>query len=297
MNARRLARARTPIAREITVKRTKVPGLARLGATLALAIGLSEGCTGKTDDDGGANATHAASATYVLVHGAWMGAWAWDGVAPGLRAAGANVVVVELPAHGADMTPLSGATFASYVAAVSSAIDSTSGPVTLVGHSLAGMVITQVAENMPDRVAKLVYLAAYLPQDGQALFDLAKTDTDSHLLANADFDVTTGLASIPTADLQDDFLADGTAAEVAELQAHYRSEPLAPLVTPVHTTAANWGHVPKVYLYTEQDHAVSYALQQRMTAGVRLSATRMFDTSHSPFLSNPAEVVSTLSSL
>ncbi len=277
----------------------------RLGAALALALGVSVGC-GNSDDDAGAPAADAGtadgaaatvSAPYVLVHGAWMGAWAWNDVAPELRAAGANVIVVELPAHGADMTSLADATFASYVSTVSAAIAGTTGPVTLVGHSLAGMIITQVAENMPDRIGKLVYLAAYLPQDGQSLFDLAMTDTDSHLLANADFDMTTGLASIPMADLQDDFLADGTPAEVATLQANYRDEPLGPLVTPIHTTAASWGSVPKVYIYTEEDHAVSPSLQQRMTASVSLASTAMLDTSHSPFLSQSEEVVSTLAGL
>jgi pimeloyl-ACP methyl ester carboxylesterase len=232
--------------------------------------------------------------TFVLVHGSWMGAWCWDDVAAGLRAKGETVVTVELPAHGADTTPLPGATLDAYVAKVGAAVDAAEGPVILVGHSMAGMVVTQVAENKTDKIAKLVYLAAYLPKDGQTLFDLAMTDADSHSGMNVVLDMTDGLAKIPSDDLQDDFLADGSPAELATLQAHYRDEPLAPFVTPVHTTVANWGRLPKVYVYTKEDHAVSYTLQQRMTAGVTFVSTATLDTSHAPFLSQPALVTSTL---
>ena len=235
--------------------------------------------------------------TYVLVHGAWMGAWAWDDVAAGLRAGGATVEAVELPGHGADTTPLSGATMDAYVAKVGAAVDAAGKPVILVGHSMAGMVITQVAELKADSIAKLVYLAAYLPKDGQKLLDLALEDADSHSGRNANIDEKNGIADIPNESLQDDFLADGSPAAVAKLKASYRPEPLAGFVAPVKTTAANWGRVMKVYIYTKQDHAVSYALQQRMTAGITLSSTVTLDTSHSPFLSQPAAVVAALAGL
>ena len=55
--------------------------------------------------------------------------------------------------------------------------------------------------------------------------------------------------------------------------------------------------MPKVYLYTKQDHAVSYALQQRMTAQQSFVSTATLDPSHSPFRSQPRLVVSTLLSL
>src|SRR5262249_15275097 len=125
---------------------------------------------------------------FVLVHGAFMGAWGWSSVADSLRAQGAKVTVVELPAHGADMTPLSGATLDAYVATVASAIDATGDSVVLVGHSMAGMVITSVAEQMPGKIEKLVYLAAFVPKDGDTLQALATRDTGSHLVQNLTID-------------------------------------------------------------------------------------------------------------
>ena len=235
-----------------------------------------------------------ANKSYVLVHGAWMGAWAWDRVAAGLRANGSDVVAVELPGHGADETPLAGATLEAYVAKVEAAVRAAGRPVVLVGHSMAGMVVTQVAENQPDAIERLVYLAAYLPKDGQKLLDLALTDADSLSGRNAKIDEKNGIAEIPPDCLAADFLADGSTEAIATLLARYRAEPLAGFVAPVKTTAARWGRVPKVYIHTKQDKAVSFALQQRMTADVTFVSTVTLDTSHAPFLSQPALVVETL---
>src|SRR5690242_14650481 len=91
-------------------------------------------------------------APVVLVHGAWMGAWAWDDVAVELRARDEAVSVVELPAHGADQSPVADATLDAYVARVTASVDAAGAPVILVGHSMAGVVITEYAERNPDKV-------------------------------------------------------------------------------------------------------------------------------------------------
>jgi pimeloyl-ACP methyl ester carboxylesterase len=260
---------------------------AMLGAILGLAAVAA--CS---DDKGAADGK-----TYVLVHGAWMGAWCWDDVASKLRAQGATVVVVELPAHGADQTPLGGATLDAYVATVARAVDASSAPVVLVGHSMGGVVVTQEAELEPAKIRTLAYVGAYVPPDGKSLFDLATTDSGSHLGPVLQVDQANGIAKVPQASLMDVFIQDGTTAEVADLTSHYRDEPLSPLVTPVHTTAAAWGSVEKAYVYTGQDHAVSPALQQQMTAGLILKATFTLDTGHAPFLTKPDELVAALGSL
>jgi pimeloyl-ACP methyl ester carboxylesterase len=265
-----------------------------VGASCFAILGASFGCSSNTSTSSGA----LAGRTYVLVHGAWMGAWCWDQVVTGLEAEGATVTAVELPAHGADTaTPISGATLDAYVAKVAAVVDAAATPVILVGHSMGGMVVTQEAENEPTKIAELVYIGAYLPADGQTLYDLASTDTGSKLVMTIAVDPQQGIVSVPQDDLVDDFIADGTPAAMADLTSHYRDEPLAPFMTAVHTTPDHWGTVKKAYLYTTEDHAVTYTLQQQMTANVTLDATAVLPTSHSPFLSQPALVVSTLAGL
>lgn len=252
------------------------------------------GTGGGTGTGGSGGVAAKPSKPFVLVHGAWMGAWAWDDVAAAMRAKGASVTTVELPAHGADMTGVSGATLDAYVAKVRGAVEGAGEPVVLVGHSMGGVVITQLAESVPDKIADLVYLAAYVPKDGQQLLDLAGMDADSHVGPALQIDMNAGVAKIALDKLQDIFCADCTTDQAADLAAHYRDEPLAPFATPVHVTAGGWGKVTKRYVYTKQDNAVSYALQQAMTAGVTLAGTATLDTSHSPFLSHATEVADTL---
>ena len=235
--------------------------------------------------------------TYVFVHGAWMGAWCWSDVATQLRANGDEVIVVELPAHGADTGSIADATLDAYVARVATAITSAPRPVVLVGHSMGGIVITQVAEQMPTRIERLVYVGAFLPRDGETLFGLSMLDADSHLGTSIVVDQEHGIAHIPDASLDDVFIADGAADAKATLHAHYRDEPLLPFVTPVHTTPAGWGSVDISYVYTAQDHAVSYAAQQRMTQGLTLVSSAVLPTSHSPFLTQPMLLASTLTNL
>ena len=233
-------------------------------------------------------------ASYVLVHGAWMGAWSWDAVAAGLRARGATVTVVELPAHGADESPRTSATLDAYVNKVDAAIDASAMPVILVGHSMGGVVITQAAETRPDKIAHLVYLTAFVPKDGESLLGLASTDAESKSGKHLKVDMTGGTADIPKDTLVADFCADCSPAAATKLLEHYKVEPLGPLAAPVHTTASGWGRVPKTYVYATLDQAISYGFQQKMTATVTFTWTSKLETSHAAMLAQPDKVVDAL---
>ena len=103
-------------------------------------------------------ATNNTKMNIVLVHGAWADAGSWDKVIPILQKAGHNVIAVELPEH----------SLADDVATTKRAINLIGGPVTLVGHSYGGMVITNAGSNNPN-VKNLVYIAAFAPKEGQAI--------------------------------------------------------------------------------------------------------------------------------
>ena len=263
--------------------------------SLSTLFGFGLALTSLACGSAGPSASAAPATPYVVVHGAWQGAADWDEVATQLRSKGATVTVVELPAHGVDQTPITDASFAAYTEKVEGVIDGMSGPVILVGHSFGGMVISAVAEARVAKIQKLIYVAAYVPKDGDSLLTLAQTDADSHLAPpTLVVDQSAGTADVAADKRQDVFCAECTPSELAGLNARYRTEPLAPLATPVHLTAENWGRVPKYYVYTKNDHAVSYSLQRSMTANSPFVATAALDTGHLPFVSNPALMVSTL---
>jgi len=112
---------------------------------------------------------------YVLVHGGWHGAWCWDKVVPLLQAAGHSVYAPTLTGLGeqaALLTPEIG--LDTHIQDVVNLIETKElQQVILVGHSYSGMVITGVADRVPDRIAHLVYLDAVIPRDGQSLADTA----------------------------------------------------------------------------------------------------------------------------
>lgn len=111
--------------------------------------------------------------TFVLVHGAWHGGWAWKKVTPLLRDAGHDVFTPTLTGLGERRHLANPAidldTHIQDVAGVLESEDLRN--VVLVGHSYAGMVITGVMEKAPDRLAQVVYLDAFLPEDGKCLTD------------------------------------------------------------------------------------------------------------------------------
>ena len=114
-------------------------------------------------------------ANYVLVHGGWFGAWCWYKVVPLLQAAGHSVYTPTLTGVGeqaALLTPEIG--LDTHIQDVVNLIETKDlQQVILVGHSYSGMVITGVADRVPDRIAHLVYLDAVVPRDGQSLADTA----------------------------------------------------------------------------------------------------------------------------
>jgi len=112
--------------------------------------------------------------SFVLVHGSWLGGWCWNRVAPLLRAAGHDVIAPTLTGLG-ERSHLGGRTIdlSLHIRDVLSVLEYEElKEVTLVGHSYAGMVVTGVADAVPDRVSQLIYVDAVVPKKDLAVVDL-----------------------------------------------------------------------------------------------------------------------------
>lgn len=127
------------------------------------------------------------SATFVLVHGAWSGGWCYHKVAARRRAQGHRVFTPTLTGQG-ERSHLARAAvnLSLHIEDVLSVFhyEALSG-VVLAGHSYGGMVVTGVADRIPERILALVYLDAFLPEDGQSLFDINIPANTQRFLANA----------------------------------------------------------------------------------------------------------------
>jgi pimeloyl-ACP methyl ester carboxylesterase len=115
-------------------------------------------------------------ATFVLVHGAWHGGWCYRDAAAALRAAGHTVFTPTLSGVGQDFHHSSEAiTLETHIRDICGLMEFEElGDVVLCGHSYGGMVITAVADRMPDKIKSLVYLDAFVPQHGDSLISLLR---------------------------------------------------------------------------------------------------------------------------
>lgn len=231
--------------------------------------------------------------TIVLVHGAWSDAHSWDAVTPLLKAQGNEMINVNLAGHGQDTTSFAGISFKTYVDQVKAAIGTRTN-VVLVGHSFGGMVISQVAEEIPSQIKELVYLAAALPHNGDSLLGLAQGDPASHIGKFLTIDKEHGAAIIAKEGVADVFAADAPQQVQEYIAANIKPEPLAPLATPVQLTEKNFGSVKKVYIHTANDHAISYPAQQYMVKNNKLAKVYTLQSSHTPFVSMPDKLADIL---
>jgi len=221
----------------------------------------------------------------VLVHGAAHGAWCWEKVVPLLEAKGFEVATLDLPGLGDDPTPPKDVTLQAYFDRVIEVLNAGPGPALLVGHSMGGMPISGAAEAVPEKVGKLVYLAALLPEDGLRMgdFDLGP---DSALRARAPSEVE-GTFGFDPALAAEVFYNTCTAEDAAAGVARLRPQATGPFPDPVTLTPQRWGAIPKTYILCTRDQAFPLAKQEWLcdrTPGVR---RRSLATDHSPFLSDP----------
>jgi pimeloyl-ACP methyl ester carboxylesterase len=120
--------------------------------------------------------------TYVLVHGAWHGGWCWRRVRRALEADGSAVYTPTLTGLGDRAHLLSREVgLETHIADVLAVLETEDlADVVLVGHSYAGMVVTAVADRAAARIARLVYLDAVVPRDGQCLYDTSSPQVKAH---------------------------------------------------------------------------------------------------------------------
>jgi pimeloyl-ACP methyl ester carboxylesterase len=235
--------------------------------------------------------------TYVLVHGAWHGAWCWYKLIAGLERAGHRVVAADLPGLGKDKSSVGDVNLELWAKSVCDLLDAQNEPVILVGHSRGGILISEAAERRPAKVRTLVYLCAFLLKDGQTLLKVAEEDGTSHVLPNLVVaeDQVTGMVRAEA--YRDVYYNTCSDEDIALARTLLSPEPLAPMLTPIHVTEDNFGRVPRIYIECLQDHAIPLRLQKKMYTESPCSKVMTLDTDHSPFFCAPDQLAQQLLSL
>ena len=162
-------------------------------------------------------------------------------------------------------------------------------PIVLVGHSMAGAIISQVAEQVPNLIERLVYVAATLPRNGETVLGLMQSDEGGQLLSQIVFSEDQSFATLRTEDVESLLLHDVKEAEkVAYLVPRFNIEQATePFMAVAKLTDEAFGSVPKVYLRATRDKVFSPELQDRMISGWEVERVFTLDTGHFPMMSQP----------
>lgn len=225
-------------------------------------------------------------ASYLLVHGAWHGAWCWRSVEKLLRARGHEVCAIDLPGHGDDATPSYRITLGSYSQCVQEAAAKMSRPPLLVGHSMGGVVISQAAADAPGLCAGLIFVCGIIPVEGESIRGLVSMDKDSLLRTSVGFS-TRGYHVKPSA-AQALFYGECSPTDAQAATARLCSDPLLPLIQ--RHTVRHPLLVPKGYIESIHDRTITVEHQRAMASRCRFDLRASIAADHSPFLSAPREL-------
>ncbi|MEW2179675.1 alpha/beta hydrolase [Streptomyces sp. NPDC005406] len=221
--------------------------------------------------------------TVVLVHGAFADAASWSGVIAELQSHGIPVIAPPNPLRGL-------VSDAAYVASVAARID---GPVVLVGHSYGGALITVAGTT--ENVVGLVYVAAYVLEEGESLGELQGRFPDSPLVSNLKqwtypvegVDSAVEVTIAPEA-FPDVFAAD-LPADVTKVLA-VTQRPLAAAAFEETASAAAWKTKPSWALVAGADHAINPAVERFGAERAGATVVEIEGASHAVAVSRPKEV-------
>ena len=194
--------------------------------------------------------------TFVLVHGAWHGAFCWASVVNELGKRGDHCHAVDLPGNNANPFDRAKVTLQVYVDSVVQFIeDRQLTGVVLAGHSMGGLVLPGVVARIPDRIKRVVFVTAMVPEDGKAIFEPADPATAPLLaLANSRYDKSLSIEPMIEA-FRNFFMQDGK----KELQDWVLSalcpQPVQPFLDPVDMKSFFATGVPQSFLVCEHDLA------------------------------------------
>jgi len=227
---------------------------------------------------------------FVLVHGAFVGGWIWGPLAERLEELRHTTETPDLPGAGDDRTPVEEVTLDAYVERICELLDATDEPSILVANSMGGIVISEAAARRPDAVKHLVYVAAFLPGDGQSLVDLTSLPEGADDLVQQ----TVVVAGDPPVGTLPPSTCQASNADCSPEVSDWAvsrtgSQPFAPLTESV-SLNQEFDRIPSTYVVCTADRIVPPGLQRRMIRDRPVNDVVELDSGHHPQLSRIDEL-------
>ncbi len=237
---------------------------------------------------------------FILVHGGFHGAWCWDKMVPQLEGLGHEVLAIDLPGSGERMEEE--ANHASWRAAFREVVED--GDV-LVGHSQGGFAISLAADELPEKVGRLVYLSAAVPIEGEAMGAATSGSTEcwpatiglpmEDFMSLVDVPGQGPCVSITNPEAANKlFYHDCVPGDQAWAFSHLTPLPLGPTLEPFVLSRFWAARIPRNYILCTDDHSHTVASDNEFMRRLGLSTCVSILSSHSPFISRPAETARVL---
>lgn len=207
----------------------------------------------------------------------------------------------DLPGHGNSPLPLDKVTLKHYVAALVQVLEAAPEPVVLVGHSMAGMVVTAAACQVPHKVRAVVYLCAYLPQPGQSVFELIALNRGHEPLTPIELALQLSAdkrsCSIDADQIVPLFYSDMPTAAAATLQQSFTRQASLTLSSAARFDQTTFSTLDTIYICCTRDNVIPLHHQRRMLARQPCRTLLQIVADHSPFYSCPQQLTEVLAAL
>lgn len=234
--------------------------------------------------------------TYIFINGAWHGAWCWNKISLLLKKKGHKVITPELPGHGVDKTPVKEVTLKSYTDCICEILDNLEESVILVGHSMGGLIMSQVIEYRPEKIKCLIYITAFVLKNGESILPFIRKDSESLLIHNINFSKDMSSIELNESEIENVFYKDCSNKDINLAKSLISPQSFAPIKTRLNMVNEKFEQVPKIYIECLRDRAISITMQRKMYSKFSWEKVYTIDSSHSPFFSSPDKLVSILTS-
>lgn len=226
---------------------------------------------------------------YMLVHGAWQGSWCWEFLAAELRQRGHKVSCPDLPGQGTHQFPLTDVTYDVYYQYLENEIKQHHEKVVLVAHSMAGILCAPLLDAYPDRISHLYLIAAYVPQEGRSLLDLAISGGPSEIPKLLITDEINKTQSLDLKKAKEAFYHDCPSDIADWALSRLQPQPMSLFNTPIYWKDSGKTKHQRTYIFCEDDREVHITTQQNVLQNYPCQ-TVSIKSGHFPFLSQPKQL-------
>ncbi len=229
---------------------------------------------------------------FVLIHGAWHGGWCWAGVIKELEQASHTAEAPTMPGH-QPQDDRAGIKFSDYVDKIVAVLGRQPEPVILVGHSSAGFLLQAAAPKAAAKIARLVFLNAFILPNGKSQFDLVPPEVAEGLTAAAKASPDNTVPVL--ADFVRNVLMAGEPVEQQDaLISRLVPQPLALFTTPVDTAEFEQLDVPKSVIFCKNDASLPPGAYLGMAQGLGEYKLVELDAGHEALFTNPPLIAAAL---